>query len=144
MAEEVDEDEDEEGEEVEEPPRVATIAAFLAAFFPLVVVDTAGAGCCKSVAPAGMETPTATPFLPAAATTATSRFFFLPFLLLVVGSDAVLLRSATAPFNERAAIPSAAVAIAIASLASSDVRSHDKPEPEPAGVGVASIRGTST
>jgi hypothetical protein len=102
-----------------------------------------------------METPTRTTFLPAAA----PRFFLLFFLLAVVGPDALLLRSAMAPLNDSAAIPSAAIAIALSS--SDDVRvvlsrsrsSSDEPEPAtpevvaivvPAGVGVASMRGTST
>lgn len=109
-----------------------------------------------ALAPDGMETPTPTTSLPAPA----RPFFSLFFLLIVVGlgPDTVLLRtsSAAAPFNESVAIPSA-----IAITSSGDVRvfrSDDDETPVtpspapptlavvvvPAGVGVASIRGTST
>jgi hypothetical protein len=95
-----------------------------------------------------METPTPTTFLPA-------RWLFSLFFLVIVGPDAVLRRSALVPFNESAAIPPA---IAIASSSDDDdvrvlSRSDDEPElaampllavVPAAGVGVASIRGTST
>jgi hypothetical protein len=96
-----------------------------------------------------METPTPTTFLPA-------RWLFSLFFLVIVGPDAVLRRSALVPFNESAAIPPA-IAIASSSDDDDDVRvlsrSDDEPEPAAmpllavvpaAGVGVASIRGTST
>jgi hypothetical protein len=144
----VDVDVDEVGEETEdsyedeEGAWAAVAAFFAAAFFPFVG-DAAGA------TPGGMETPTRTTFLPAAAA---ARLFLLFFFLVVVGP----LRSAMAPLNDSAAIPSAAIAIALSS--SDDVRvllsrSDDEPEPAtpevvvgvvPAGVGVASMRGTST
>lgn len=160
LEEEVDEDEvgevtDEEGEWEEELALARATAAFfaVAAFFRLVVDDAAGAGC-ESVLPGGMETPTA--FLPAAA-----RWLFLLFFLVIVGPGAVVRRSALVPFNESAAIPSA-IAIAFESWSDDDdvrglvvlSRSDDGPEPPlpavvavvapAAGVGVASIRGTST
>ena len=138
----------EEGAEVEELARPATL--FVSDFFCrclLLVVDAvagASGGMDSEPAPAGLGR---FPLL----------FFFFVFLVVVGPAaepldavDAVLLllprtRSAAAPLNESAAIPSA-----IAS--SDDVRrvpamsrsATPLPLPPAAGVGVASIRGTST
>jgi len=125
---------DEEGEGEEELVRAA---AFFAAFFRLVVGAAGGAGVggpgCESTPSGGMETPTGTPFSPAL------RFFFLLFFLVVVGTDAVLDRCAAPPLSESAAIPSA---IAIAS--SDEVVTSPAAVTVPVGIGVESIRGTST
>jgi len=134
----------EEGAEVEELARPA--ALFVSAFFCrlLLVVDAAA-----GASGGGMDSE------PAPARLGRFPLLFFFFFLVVVGPaaeplDAVLLllprtRSAAAPLNESAAIPSA-----IAS--SDDVRrvpavsrsATPLPPPPVAGVGVASIRGTST